>query len=141
MLNYQSVTKINKAINLILAIIIVIMQVCGIMVLCGVLVDFGYIYQNEIVLALLLPSNLIFYYLARYYQEVPPRFERWLLIALILSGIAVAEFFYFADVTKHLLRALASLANIILMLNFNTYFKVMTWALFRQDKSKIETDK
>ena len=103
--------------------------------------DFGYIYQNEIVLALLLPSNLIFYYLARYYQEVPSRYERWLLIALILSGIAVAEFFYFADVTKHLLRALASLANIILMLNFNTYFKVMTWALFRQDKLKIETDK
>ena len=132
---------LSKAINLTLAIIIVIMQICGIMVLCGVLVDFGYIYQNEIVLALLLPSNLILYYLARYYQEVPPRFERWLLIALILSGFAVAEFFYFADVTKHLLRALASLANVLLMLNFNTYFKVMTWALFRQDKSKIETDK
>ena len=132
---------LSKAINLTLAIIIVIMQICGIMVLCGVLVDFGYIYQNEIVLALLLPSNLIFYYLARYYQEVPPRYERWLLIALILSGIAVAEFFYFADVTKHLLRALASLANIILMLNFNTYVKVIVWALYRQDKSKIEIDK
>ena len=73
---------LSKAINLTLAIIIVIMQICGIMVLCGVLVDFGYIYQNEIVLALLLPSNFIFYYLARYYQKVPPRFERWLLTRL-----------------------------------------------------------
>lgn len=120
------------------AITIMIMQVCTILILCGVLVDFGYIYQQELALAMFQLINLSIYYLARYYQAVPPKYERMLIIALIFTATTAIEHFYFADVTNNLIKAIAMLANVLIMFKFDLLFKVMTSALYRQDKLIIE---
>ncbi len=124
-----------------IVIVMLLLMLCGILIMCGVLVDFGYIYQQELAIACIVPVNIGFYYLTKYYNQVTPKCILWLKVTLIITALAVVEHFFFADATKHLLRAFAMGANGLLIAKFNLYIRIMISAILGKDEIMPELNK
>ncbi len=123
-----------------IVIAIFLLLLAGILILCGVLVDFGYIYQNELVIACMFPANIGFYLLASLYNEVTPKFRLWFRVMIIITVLAVLEYFFFGDATKHLIRAFALAANCLLIANFSLYNKTIIQALYGKNDNISESN-
>lgn len=131
----------RKYLHQAIVIVMLLLMLCGILIMCGVLVDFDYIYQQELAIACIVPVNIGFYYLTKYYNEVTPKYLLWLKVTLIITALSVVEHFFFADATKHLLRAFAMAANGILIPKFNFYSKTMISAMLGKDEIMPELNK
>lgn len=131
----------RKYLHQAMVIVMLLLMLCGILIMCGVLVDFGYIYQQELAIACIVPVNIGFYYLTKYYNEVTPKYLLWLKVTLIITALAVVEHFFFADATKHLFRAFAMAANGLLLAKINLFAKVTISAILGKNEIMPELNK